>query len=624
MIWILFIDYDTWEKACNSLFSESNGRLSSYLQTFPFSKISKFDKDYISSEEFYNEKIINANWLLDEGNFINLQHYFFNSDGTYRDVKLVSPIMFLAIQCIGFYLNRSYKVPNNKYREVYYAGDCEKGESHYWNSYNRYKEVIKAEKDKFTHFIKLDFEKFYSNISIEKLFELIINDNRVKKKFKGIENITLIKNILFSIGRGKFPTIERSSGLSYIASVIYVDNAEKRLIEILKEDSRISKFKIFRYVDDTYITLKVDDYKQLKSIFIYIYTNYNSFLRELNLVLNPKKCKYDKIELINDYLDFNLISSTSNEKTIERNYSSNSYDISIIEFLNKLALLESPITTSEYNLLIDDYFKSNNEIDNPNRIFNSLIIHGVENKHHNELVELLHFIIKNNPSILYIDPKRLTDIILKTADGRLIKNMLNNIFISYRNNKITSYDVAIILRYLTKRNFRHVDVINIIKSLDVEMYDYYLKFIFDTNWPRNMDLFINLGNKISDRTMNYLYGMYLCEKGVRNYFNFFAYYKTFFDRYSAWLDNINLIETKGKPNFQKYYTASHFKSIFDGKNHYVIEKADNMRNYNPMVHSGAQLVDNSNYKNDIDDIIDQLQEMLFDYLQSRKKFFNNL
>lgn len=623
MIWIIFIDYSTWKRACDSLFNESNSRLSSYLQTFPFSKINEQDKHYISSKDFYNKKIKNANWLLDENNFLNLQHYFYNSDGTYRYVKLVSPIMFLAIQCIGFYLHDSYRVPNNIYREIFYAGDFSKDESHYWNSYNRYKKTIKLEKDMFTHFIKLDFEKFYNNISLDKLFELLINSD-IKNKFKKIENLTLIKNILFSIGNGKFPTIEVSSGLSYIASVIYVDDAEKRLIKILKKDSRIYNFKIFRYVDDTYITLNLDNFKELKSIYMYIYTNYNSILREFNLVLNPKKCKFDKIDLIEDYLNSNIGSSISEEDTADKNNLYNSNEVSITGFLKKLALLESPITTSEYNLLIKEYFKSNNEIDNPNRIYNSLIIKKTQKVDNNELVEVLSFIINNNPKILYLDPKRLTDIILNTANGRLIRNMLNNIFLAYKNDEIISYDVAIILRYLTKRDFRHRDVINMIKSLDSEMHDYYLKFIFDTNWPRNENIFINTGNKISDSTMNYLYGMYLCEKGIRNYFNFFAYYKTFFDRYSAWIDNIDLIGKRTKPDFKKYFKINHFITIFGNKYCHVIQKADKLRNFNPMIHSGAQLIDNLNYENEIDDIIKQLQDMILDYLHSHKNSLNNL
>ena len=59
---MLKINYKTWKSICDMYFL-SKPALKSYLQWFPFSKLSKKDKTEISSENFYNKyiKISNTN-----------------------------------------------------------------------------------------------------------------------------------------------------------------------------------------------------------------------------------------------------------------------------------------------------------------------------------------------------------------------------------------------------------------------------------------------------------------------------------------------------------------------------------------------------------------------------------
>ena len=58
------ITYSTWKSICKMYFEQNKGRLSSYLQWFPFSRLSKSDKDYIVSEEFYTQYIESGSIIL--------------------------------------------------------------------------------------------------------------------------------------------------------------------------------------------------------------------------------------------------------------------------------------------------------------------------------------------------------------------------------------------------------------------------------------------------------------------------------------------------------------------------------------------------------------------------------
>lgn len=98
-----------------------------------------------------------------------------------------------------------------------------------------------------------------------------------------------------------------------------------------------------------------------------------------------------------------------------------------------------------------------------------------------------------------------------------------------------------------------------------------------------------------------------------NYLSAFAYYKNFFDRFSAHLAyTINGSQAKGKPNYKEYYKENAFKQLYTGITDVdkIIEKAHEIRNSNPLSHSSAELLDKNNTVADILNSIEQLSYLI--------------
>ncbi len=47
------INFNDWEKVCKSFFNLNESKLESYLQWYPFSKLTENSKNIISSEKFF-------------------------------------------------------------------------------------------------------------------------------------------------------------------------------------------------------------------------------------------------------------------------------------------------------------------------------------------------------------------------------------------------------------------------------------------------------------------------------------------------------------------------------------------------------------------------------------------
>ena len=95
------VKYDTWKSVCDMYFSLKTGSLKAYLQWFPFTKLTKADKDVISSEEFYNKYIKTGSFVLFPPAMHQSENFLQKSDGSFRDSSLVGPILYLMLQAVG-------------------------------------------------------------------------------------------------------------------------------------------------------------------------------------------------------------------------------------------------------------------------------------------------------------------------------------------------------------------------------------------------------------------------------------------------------------------------------------------------------------------------------------------
>ena len=165
-----------------------------------------------------------------------------------------------------------------------------------------------------------------------------------------------------------------------------------------------------------------------------------------------------------------------------------------------------------------------------------------------------------------------------------------------------------IYQYLLGRNFKHNDLKNILKDKNNELFCYindYCEHDVEYTLTEDSNEIVKKMNK--DRIIHYLYFMYLLNDNQNNLFETFAYYKNYFDRRLAYLmAAIGIAGTQkknGKISFNKSYRANEINEIVNKvHNNHMNEIAQKIkdtyriRNGNPLVHSGSELLDHNDLK----------------------------
>lgn len=286
------ISYEAWKETCNMYFSLGKGILKSYLQWFPFSKLSETDKKEIKSEAFYKKYIDTGGFVLFPEVMRCSENFIQKDDGSFRNAALVSPIFFLVLQAIGKEIANKYSSQRLEGIEVYYAGNYERNRSWYKKDYDEFYKAVNAGSEQYPYFIKTDITSFFGNINVNRLINRIdCICNKSKQTFSQTQ-LLLIKELLFYCGNGNYPLIENSVASSYLATVVYLDQIDCDLYHFIKEKVEdIASFWMIRYVDDLYILFSADkSLDQLTPVYNSIRNEYSSILKEYGLALNAKKC----------------------------------------------------------------------------------------------------------------------------------------------------------------------------------------------------------------------------------------------------------------------------------------------------------------------------------------------
>ena len=193
--------------------------------------------------------------------------------------------------------------------------------------------------------------------------------------------------------------------------------------------------------------------------------------------------------------------------------------------------------------------------------------------------------------------------------------MLNHIFDNDRNNKLDIYDLHIAIIYLTQRNFKHTDLLNLIKKHDIDSHNHIIKFCkksfvdiyCDSNNLKNK--FINnIFHKKDKGKLYYLYSLYKIKSFENNHLEAFAYYKNYFDRLTAHFDA--KITNKRDLKIGKLYKEDNLKKFYDYKYDEIITNAHRIRNNNPLSHASAELLDDNDNITNVLEIREQLSEII--------------
>ena len=618
------ISYDTWKSVCDMYFSLKPGAQKAYLQWFPFTKLSPEDKKTIAGEEFYNNYIKTASFMLFPPAMHQSENYLQKGDGSFRDSALVAPVLYLFLQAIGFEIHNHYSSIRPSDISVYYAGNYERLRPKYKQDYDDFFKELNSSIDEYQYFIKTDITNFFANINVDKLISQIDSICNSDSVTFSQTQLHLFKELLTYCGNGRFPLIENSVASSFLATVVYLDAVDKALYEYISTNITVfSSFRIVRYVDDMYILISSDKpVGYLHEAYNEIRNEYSSILKNFGLALNTKKCCLKESKEINQELKKSLYDEYFNgqKHNIEELFSGALY-----RFLKDLSLelLLDSIDIEKYNALIDKHFSSDDIEFTSSEVFNYFVYEDETDLQSDAVVKEIIDLVEQSISFISLDPKRLTVMIMKTNNDRAIKGFLNQLFKKNRSDKWNSYDTTIAISYLIQSKFRHIDLLDILSNRHPKLYSYYYHHCKNST-IHCLDLWRakRLSEIIArDSKAYYLYFMHLCEMKRENYMAAFAYYKNYFDRVTADLDfAAGNDPSLKKPNYNKFYKEGTLISFYNGvkDSKAVIETAHKLRNANPLSHASSGLLDNNNTSEDLCESIKALSRLIYGYIEQHK------
>ena len=622
------IEYKVWENICSAYFKLNKNTKKAYLQFFPLTKLSKQDEKNLKSEKFFNDYIKDLTFVTVKECFFRTNNFLQKGDGSFRDSSLVSPILFLVLQALGYKIYNLYEQKRNENIEVYYAGDYNKMDVMYKKSYDEFYNSINSNKNDFDYYLKTDLSNFFSNINVNILVEKIdgnCNGDGNKISIASSE-LKVLKDILEYAGLGKFPTIENSVATSFLATNVYLDEIDNYIYDYISKNINEDCFKMIRYVDDLYILFNSNKInKNTKDFCNELRNQYSSILKKYGLALNNKKFTFTKIESIENELKKSLYS-----KNIDIKYNSLEKfpDDSFYQFITRLAnILDNDyITIEEYNELINEYFFDENIEYTPIEIFNYFIYSSDIIRENKKISNSICQLIKKDISFISLDPKRLTTLVLKTENESAIKSLLNSLFKRSKNNHWNTYDTSIAVHYLIQRGFQHPHLINVIGENERDLknfYDYFCKNsfmnIFENKKNKVINKFIPIITGKEKKKTYFLYLMYKVEKEKNNTLSEFNLFKNFFDRVTAHLELKYSSEKLNKPNFKKFYNKQEhckfYNCIASSKD--VLDKAHKIRNSNPLSHSTANLLEKYSTQ-EIKSNIEDLKKLIKCYIKIKE------
>lgn len=155
------ITYDNWKNTCEMYFGPGTDSKKAYLQWFPFYKLSKENEDMIKSEAFYTKFIESGCFVFYPSAMHHSENFIQKNDGSFREAVLVSPIMYLVLQCIGREIFNRYTEKRPRNISVFYAGAYNENRPKYKRSYDDFFKYLNLRMEKYDYFIKTDITDFF-------------------------------------------------------------------------------------------------------------------------------------------------------------------------------------------------------------------------------------------------------------------------------------------------------------------------------------------------------------------------------------------------------------------------------------------------------------------------------
>jgi len=609
-------EYEIWQDVCDMFFRLDNRHLKSYLQLYPFSVLSDTDKNIISGEDFFEKYIKTGSFLYFDDNILCTNNYLQKSDGSLRNAMLVSPILYLVMQTMGKDIFDKCDLQRNENVYVFYSGNYEILNPLYKDEYNNFFNEVYRDIDQYQFFIKTDLSDFYNNIDIDLLIGFIDEKSNNKELRITQTELLIYKELLLYCGNGRFPLIENSLCSSFLATLVYLCDIDNRLNDYIRNNIiEISSFKMVRYVDDLYILLNVNPKGFDRSrVYNKIIAQYTSILNEYNLKINIGKCKINTTDKISEELK--TLVNYSYYYDYDNNLIVDVHADCFTQLLEQLLELDSKgeLNVNNYSSAIEECFSIDEVSLLPSDIYNMFVYNFSEElfkseENVNRMIELL-----DNKTLVSIDPRRIARLVLASKNGRLIRQMLNNLFQKAKTKVWNFHDTAVAIEYLIQSGFRHIDLKISLFDNNLEQLKRYYSSFCGSNLGRVFnDTLANRKTEITsiDNKTTFLYFMYLVEKRKNNMMLAYSYYYNYFCSLTADIDY--LINKSGKhPNYNSFYTEGALRKFYDEYD--VIHEAAKLRNTNPVDHASGELLYNNNRRAKLEETINKLQLIQDNYI----------
>lgn len=540
-------------------------------------------------------------------------NYVLRSDGSLRDTALISPLMFLIIESFGKMVFDLGKTPENPAILSFYNGNYSTMCPHYSSEYDAYRNELNKHKE-YAFYLKTDIRNFYSSIDLSLLFEKIrkIDSENTFSQ----ETLMIYKELFEYCANGGYPTIERSVALSFLAVKIFLYDIDCELSEAIDNEKRITGHELVRYQDDMYVVFTVDPcYNDcVDSISQDILVKYSTILSKSGLILNMEKSNLVDIEKLNY-----LLNSTDYVDQISDDDGFGASAYCFDTFISRIdyASNEKSLKKKDYDEILSDSFKNEDVVCSSSYLLNNYLYS--KERVSEKSIRILKNIVKNKPEILSVDPRRITSFVTKTNDEGTIKALLNTLYEINRSDNWNQYYSIASISYLMDRNFKAEDLLNILSN-NKELYGYCS--IFCTK-----DFMIDFGNNVTNNILDvidqehvlfFLYSMYAINSRRHNLLVSFAYISSFFERLGKHIARIN----NPAINLSKYFKHGEMAKIygepFDEDYHGPIFQALELRNKNPIVHGGAEIIEDHISDSELEDASKTLKKAIIQTVNDRK------
>lgn len=598
------ISYEIWKEACKLVETYSKYYGKYYLQLYPLYKYNNLGK--LSTKDYFDLYIKNGAIFSNYDNFDKIDNYCRKSDGSYRKRFLISPIMYIYYIAIGLYFSKKYNQKRTNDIYVKYAGNFDKKELHYRNSYQQFVNYVGDKSLEYNYYYKIDIADFFNKIDIGILTKLLSDSLKFNQKEQMI-----FKEFINWCGNGNFPQTECGVTSSYLATIVYFDIIDNRLYNLLKKDKTIKKFKICRYVDDLYILLDIDGRINTDKLENNISSIYENLIYDYNLSINRKKSNFDKTEnIFSDLKSFSILEDNDENSSVPVEYKNHLFD-----FLSELVKFSEKggINYQKYRELVNKYFDDPNSTYHASQILYILIYKNIEWLKETRIIKKIVKIIDNDFNIISVDPRIFVSMIVNTHDEELIKKFLFKLYCCSEEKTWKISHSFMALQYLLYRNFSSPKLLNKMKPYSLVIVEFISKY-YKNDWRKNI-VSTEIENQINklfytDTPISFFKFLEITSIKNKNVLQAQAYNKNYFDSITK---DIEL--TKGFTSNKKKinYTKDELKDIYLNKLKISsdmwqsINDLCDRRNKNPLCHASCDAFSN---KQDISiSILNDIEEI---------------